>query len=414
MKRTLSLSLALLLLLGAFPMGVQAAGLENFKIKQELTAEYFADVSPEDWFYKAVASAYGYGLMSGTGDQSFSPNGELTVAQTIALAARLHSIYHSGTDSFERTEPWHKAYVDYALEKGMIFSEPEELDKAVTRLQFADILHRALPAAALKEINVVETNSIPDVLTGSKSFFPVYQLYRAGILTGSDKKGSFLPDSSITRAEAAAIINRMADEKQRKRLNLYTIKDNSFFADAAFLGNSLVDGIRLYTDINTADFYCASSVTVYTAMNSLLAKSAEGKKVSLVEALGEKQYGKIYVELGINEVAFEKDYFIELYSQLIDALQEAEPDADIYIMSLTPVTKEKADSGNIYTAARLRSFNSAIRKLASDKGCTYLDLYTAYQNSEGYLNDGWTEDGVHPYPEYYYIWEDFLRVNYKR
>ncbi len=45
-------------------------------------------------------------------------------------------------------------------------------------------------------------------------------LYRAGILTGSDWMGNFNPDSTITRAEAAAIISRIADRRLRKTFSL--------------------------------------------------------------------------------------------------------------------------------------------------------------------------------------------------
>lgn len=41
-------------------------------------------------------------------------------------------------------------------------------------------------------------------------------LYRAGVLAGSDKSGTFLPDANIKRCEVAAILTRMMDESARK------------------------------------------------------------------------------------------------------------------------------------------------------------------------------------------------------
>ena len=43
----------------------------------------------------------------------------------------------------------------------------------------------------------------------------VYTLYRAGVMCGSDGNGTFLPQSSISRAEAACVISRMADSDRR-------------------------------------------------------------------------------------------------------------------------------------------------------------------------------------------------------
>lgn len=44
---------------------------------------------------------------------------------------------------------------------------------------------------------------------------PVYKLYRAGILTGSDANGTFHPQTYITRAEASALVARMAGSANR-------------------------------------------------------------------------------------------------------------------------------------------------------------------------------------------------------
>ena len=48
----------------------------------------------------------------------------------------------------------------------------------------------------------------------------VYTLYRAGVLTGSDDAGSFRPNTTIRRSEAAAIVTRMADPDLREQFTL--------------------------------------------------------------------------------------------------------------------------------------------------------------------------------------------------
>lgn len=81
---------------------------------------------------------------------------------------------------------------------------------AATRAQFAAILARALPAEALTAQNSVPVDSVPDVPASAAG--GIYTLYRAGILTGSDGKRTFNPNSTISRAEVAAIVTRMADK----------------------------------------------------------------------------------------------------------------------------------------------------------------------------------------------------------
>ena len=52
---------------------------------------------------------------------------------------------------------------------------------------------------------------VPDVKEQDKYAQEVYKLYRLGILTGVDEKGTFNPDSDITRAESAVIMLRVAN-----------------------------------------------------------------------------------------------------------------------------------------------------------------------------------------------------------
>ncbi len=51
----------------------------------------FTDVKPESWYAESVKSAYELGLMTGNSDTTFNPNGNVTVAEAITMAARVHA-----------------------------------------------------------------------------------------------------------------------------------------------------------------------------------------------------------------------------------------------------------------------------------------------------------------------------------
>ena len=89
-----------------------------------------------------------------------------------------------------------------------------------TRVQFADIFASSLPDQALEMKNNVPDHSIPDVSMNDSYAANVYKLYRAGVLTGNDEKGTFAPLTNITRAEAATIVSRMVDVNNRKTVSL--------------------------------------------------------------------------------------------------------------------------------------------------------------------------------------------------
>ncbi|MGE4353972.1 MAG: GDSL-type esterase/lipase family protein, partial [Oscillospiraceae bacterium] len=175
--------------------------------------------------------------------------------------------------------------------------------------------------------------------------------------------------------------------------------DDEFFSDAAFLGNSLVDGFRLFSGLNNCDYYAATSMTV----------TAAGP---LIDQMAEKQYGKVYILLGINEIGYDVDYFKGLYADMLDRIRDTQPDADIYIMSLTPVSAYKSANSNTFNMTRVKAYNDALYALAKEKDCWYLDICTALAGDDGYLPSNVTSDGVHFAAEHYKVWLEYLRTHY--
>ena len=200
-----------------FAMAGDEGSLSNFEKKNTYEPGLFSDVPEGEWYTESVAAAYEYGLMIGN-DTGFNPGGDITIAETITMAARLNDIYYGGTGSFEQGEPWYLVYVEYAIEKGIIADDefPDYQAKA-TRNQFANILAAAFPEEALEAKNNV--TEIPDV-ENTEENKAIYTLYNAGILTGSDQYGTFNPESNIVRREVAAIVTRMVDPNLRKDVNL--------------------------------------------------------------------------------------------------------------------------------------------------------------------------------------------------
>ena len=194
----------------------------HFSRIKSYTKNLFSDVPESAWYASSVASAYELGLMKGNSDTTFNPSGDVTVAEAITMATRIHSIYSTGREDFTQSGKWYQVYLDYALENGIIDQRCYESDvtQKATRAQFAEIFAKSLPAEALAEMNSVADDAIPDVKMSDSFAAFVYKLYRAGILTGSDANGTFNPQTYITRAEAAAIVSRMAESNNRVSITL--------------------------------------------------------------------------------------------------------------------------------------------------------------------------------------------------
>ena len=184
----------------------------------------FADVPSDSWYYSSVKAAWENNLIDGVTANEFKPNATLTVAQTIKLAAALHQLDRTGEVSLKNSGAnWYDSYVNYAVVNGIIEKDYANYTKAqmnapVTRGEFVHIFHGA--EEAYKAINTVADNAIPDVKATDKFAAEIYEFYRAGILTGSDAKGTFHSASTIKRSEAAAILLRMFEAAARVSIDL--------------------------------------------------------------------------------------------------------------------------------------------------------------------------------------------------
>lgn len=184
----------------------------------------FADVPSDSWYYSSVKAAWENGLIDGVTANEFKPNATLTVAQTIKLAAALHQLDRTGEVSLKNSGAnWYDSYVSYAVTNGIIEKDYANYTKAqmnapVTRGEFVHIFHGA--EEAYKAINTVADNAIPDVKATDKFAAEIYEFYRAGILTGSDAKGTFHSASTIKRSEVATILLRMFETSARKSISL--------------------------------------------------------------------------------------------------------------------------------------------------------------------------------------------------
>lgn len=253
-KRILALLLVLCLLSGAqalaveedTPEAVPAAAAGGFTRFKRYTGQ-FSDLSPDSVFYDNVAALYEYGLAGGKADGTYGLQDELTVGQAIIFAARIHGLYHygdaeSGPDAFYAAgRPAAERYLFYLRSEGLVASGFDgRLYQSATRAEMAHLLANLLPEEFLPPINgdiVTPAYALRLFVADVTDYTPyardILTLYRCGIAAGSDAKGSFHPDSHITRGAAAAMLTRLADPSLRITLDWdlaaeYTAKGTSY------------------------------------------------------------------------------------------------------------------------------------------------------------------------------------------
>lgn len=211
-KKLLALLLAGVLLVGS-------AGAA-FTATKTYTPGQFTDVAANVWYAASVQKVYELGLMSGSSATTFNPNGMFTVAEALTVAGRMHSLAHGGNGVLPAAAgAWYQGAVNYCLQNKLITADQfDSYTRSATRSEMAGVIRAALPDDQWKAINSV--SALPDVNMGNEYAQAIFDLYNAGVFTGSDEYGMFQPYAYITRAEVAAIVARCADPSQRKTLSL--------------------------------------------------------------------------------------------------------------------------------------------------------------------------------------------------
>jgi len=205
-------------------IGTSGPSMSQFQKNKTYQPGMFADVNEMLWYgyhqNKVIADAYEYGFMVGNTPTTFNPKGNVTIAEAVTMAARVHSIYETGDAQFPSGSPWYQPYADYAAANDIIKQfDFTDYGRAATRAEMAYILSNALPSEEFRAQNTV--NNLPDVDSGTPYSSSIFLLYQAGVLSGNDDTGTFYPGRNISRAEAAAIITRVAVEAKRSSGNTF-------------------------------------------------------------------------------------------------------------------------------------------------------------------------------------------------
>lgn len=162
-------------------------------------------------------------------------------------------------------------------------------------------------------------------------------------------------------------------------------------ADVVFIGDSIIRG----GDFNERFPQCRI-VNLGCSGDTLAGMIG---RVSTVQALSPQ---KIFLMGGINGLTDRNiACCISLYEDLVQALQRQEPQIKLHILSLLPITAQKAKK--LCSNKTIEEFNHPIEMLAQKYGYVYIDLHSLY-STDGQLDPQLSVDGLHLKPQSYEPW----------
>lgn len=180
-------------------------------------------------------------------------------------------------------------------------------------------------------------------------------------------------------------------------------------SDALFIGDSRTVGLQNSCEKPKATFYCAVGLNISSVMTDKVVTLENGTSVTVVEALKQKPFKRIYINFGTNELGWPYiDSFTDKYKEFIAAIKQACPDAEIYAESILPFTAEKDAEGDAVNNINAVTFNAYIQQIAKESGANYLDCTMAVKDEYGNLPADASTDGIHLVSQYCNYWLNYI------
>lgn len=128
-------------------------------------------------------------------------------------------------------------------------------------------------------------------------------------------------------------------------------------------------------------------------------------------AVTEGRPAKIFLLCGVNDISHDltADSIAAALGQLIVEIRAATPATSLYVESLLPIDSRvgryKAITGKEDV---VRQVNALLQPVVENAGATWINVYPAFADDEGYLRKDLSNDGLHLLGPGYIIWRDLL------
>ena len=188
-------------------------------------AKTFSDVPQSHWAYSVIDEASDDGIMSGKASGVFAPNATLTRAEyatmlyNLAPESDVMKLVHGSTADNGLYDvdgnAWYADTVSWAVARGVFKNNDGSFspNRTITREEMAvatyEFLHKYCDGKFVLD-SIYKGFTDDAAFSSSANRDKVYILVNNGIIAGKSD-GSFDPQGSLTRAEAAAMAVRVAD-----------------------------------------------------------------------------------------------------------------------------------------------------------------------------------------------------------
>lgn len=168
----------------------------------------FTDVPSDHWASSFISEMADKGVMSGVGNNKFSPSSTLTGAEFVTMIVRQFYEDKIGASG----DMWYSAFMDVAEKEGILSGTGITAEGTISRYDMAQLMYNVLKAQGVTTSPLSDTSKVADWSSVPSSYRDAVSVcYNMGMLSGIDSNGTFGGNGNMDRAQAAVVMSRLID-----------------------------------------------------------------------------------------------------------------------------------------------------------------------------------------------------------
>lgn len=232
------------------------------------------------------------------------------------------------------------------------------------------------------------------------------------------------PDISVPASEyGTPWVNDLRDQQDTDYHGYPAEELDAYFNDALFVGDSVSNGLKLYTSMYEKVFQgmVFNTGACYGYHNCLSAVSDksmhpiyQGQKRTIWEMVALVKPKKVFIGFGLNDFGCTTTSSVKkCLDRIIANIYAVDPNVDIIILSSGYFTKEGEsyipEKNDYRTCFRQRDYNQFVLEYCNAVGLDYIDVSNCFADDYGYLpKESSLDNYCHPQIKLYSKWRDIL------
>lgn len=173
-----------------------------------------------------------------------------------------------------------------------------------------------------------------------------------------------------------------------------------------FVGDSITDLYPL------DDYYADLDLACYN--RGIGGDVTQGVIDRLQVSIFDLQPSKIVLMIGTNDVdtGNSNETIILNYRKILDKIKKNQPTVELYFVSIIPQNKDLEGYTGLDVTKNnqtIKYINEEIKNLCVEYGHTYIDLFPALLDGDGYLKKDYSDDGLHLNANGFEVWTSLLK-----